>query len=41
MFGHMENEEAVVLNAAPPYGHVIASETWRNSSLIQSLKGKY
>ncbi|TNN52135.1 Fanconi anemia core complex-associated protein 24 [Liparis tanakae] len=27
------------LNAAPPYGHVIASEKWRNSALIQSLKG--
>ncbi|XP_054476579.1 Fanconi anemia core complex-associated protein 24 isoform X2 [Anoplopoma fimbria] len=28
-----------VLNAVPPYGHVIATEKWRNSSLIQSLKG--
>lgn len=27
------------LNAAPPHGHVIASEKWRNSSLIQSLRG--
>ncbi|XP_034736187.1 Fanconi anemia core complex-associated protein 24 [Etheostoma cragini] len=34
----MENK-APVLNAVPPYGHVIASEKWRNSSLIQSLKG--
>lgn len=31
--------EPVVLNAVPPYGHVIASDTWRNSALIQSLKG--
>ncbi|TDH09998.1 hypothetical protein EPR50_G00092240 [Perca flavescens] len=35
----MENKAPVVLNAVPPYGHVIASEKWRNSSLIQSLKG--
>ncbi|XP_032378918.1 Fanconi anemia core complex-associated protein 24 [Etheostoma spectabile] len=34
----MENKASVV-NAVPPYGHVIASEKWRNSSLIQSLKG--
>ncbi|KAF7642875.1 hypothetical protein LDENG_00249330 [Lucifuga dentata] len=34
----MENE-APVLNAVPPYGHVIASEKWRKSPLIQSLKG--
>lgn len=34
----MENK-APVLNAAPPYGHVITSERWRNSPLIQSLKG--
>ncbi|KAM9351966.1 Fanconi anemia core complex-associated protein 24 [Symphorus nematophorus] len=31
--------KAAVLNAVPPYGHVIANEKWRNSSLIQSLKG--
>ncbi|XP_044049272.1 Fanconi anemia core complex-associated protein 24 isoform X1 [Siniperca chuatsi] len=35
----METKAAVLLNAVPPYGHVIASEKWRNSSLIQSLKG--
>ncbi|XP_034391459.1 Fanconi anemia core complex-associated protein 24 [Cyclopterus lumpus] len=32
-------ETEALLNAGPPYGHVIASEKWRNSSLIQSLKG--
>ncbi|XP_070764140.1 Fanconi anemia core complex-associated protein 24 [Enoplosus armatus] len=35
----METKAAVLLNAVPPYGHVIANEKWRNSSLIQSLKG--
>ncbi|XP_070687406.1 Fanconi anemia core complex-associated protein 24 [Pempheris klunzingeri] len=35
----METRAAVPLNAVPPYGHVISSEKWRNSSLIQSLKG--
>ncbi|XP_031135748.1 Fanconi anemia core complex-associated protein 24 [Sander lucioperca] len=35
----MEHKAPVLLNAVPPYGHVIASEKWRNSSLIQSLKG--
>ncbi|XP_038550882.1 Fanconi anemia core complex-associated protein 24-like [Micropterus salmoides] len=35
----METKAPVVLNSLPPYGHVIASEKWRNSSLIQSLKG--
>ncbi|XP_039989484.1 Fanconi anemia core complex-associated protein 24 [Xiphias gladius] len=35
----METKAPVLLNAVPPYGHVIASERWRNSSLIQSLKG--
>ncbi|KAF3706066.1 Fanconi anemia core complex-associated protein 24 [Channa argus] len=30
---------AALLNARPPYGHVIASDKWRNSSLIQSLNG--
>ncbi|KAM3609572.1 uncharacterized protein V6R79_017226 [Siganus canaliculatus] len=30
---------AAALSAVPPYGHVVASEKWRNSSLIQSLKG--
>ncbi|KAM7397263.1 hypothetical protein PAMP_020248 [Pampus punctatissimus] len=34
----METKVSVVLNAVPPYGHVIASERWRNTSLIQSLK---
>ncbi|XP_059190899.1 Fanconi anemia core complex-associated protein 24 [Centropristis striata] len=35
----METKAPVLLNAVPPYGHVITSEKWRNSSLIQSLKG--
>ncbi|XP_040894053.1 Fanconi anemia core complex-associated protein 24 [Toxotes jaculatrix] len=35
----METKASVLLNAVPPYGHVIAGEKWRNSSLIQSLKG--
>lgn len=29
----------VLLSAAPPHGHVICSEKWRNSPLVQSLKG--
>ncbi|XP_037110703.1 Fanconi anemia core complex-associated protein 24 isoform X1 [Syngnathus acus] len=33
----MESQKAT-LNL-PPYGHVITSEKWRDSSLIQSLKG--
>lgn len=37
----METKAAAVLNAVPPYGHVITSEKWRNSSLIQSLKGNF
>ncbi|KAF3855318.1 hypothetical protein F7725_023373 [Dissostichus mawsoni] len=35
----METKAPSLLNAVPPYGHVITSEKWRNSSLIQSLKG--
>uniref|UniRef100_UPI0037E7BE01 Fanconi anemia core complex-associated protein 24 n=1 Tax=Semicossyphus pulcher TaxID=241346 RepID=UPI0037E7BE01 len=35
----METKPPVLLNAIPPYGHLFASEKWRNSSLIQSLKG--
>ncbi|KAM4618431.1 Fanconi anemia core complex-associated protein 24 [Polymixia lowei] len=35
----MESKAPVLLNAAPPYGHVIANERWRGSALIQSLKG--
>ncbi|XP_069575726.1 Fanconi anemia core complex-associated protein 24 [Brachyistius frenatus] len=35
----METKQPGFLNAVPPYGHVICSEKWRNSSLIQSLKG--
>ncbi|XP_029288967.1 Fanconi anemia core complex-associated protein 24-like [Cottoperca gobio] len=34
----MDTKAPSLLNAVPPYGHVIASEKWRNSSLIQSLK---
>ncbi|XP_019712486.1 Fanconi anemia core complex-associated protein 24 isoform X2 [Hippocampus comes] len=33
----MESKKATL--TVPAYGHVIASEKWRNSSLIQSLKG--
>ncbi|XP_065147306.1 Fanconi anemia core complex-associated protein 24 isoform X2 [Paramisgurnus dabryanus] len=29
---------AKLLNAAPPYGHVIVNEKWRGSTLVQSLK---
>ncbi|XP_029992672.1 Fanconi anemia core complex-associated protein 24 [Sphaeramia orbicularis] len=35
----MESKAPVLINAVPPYGHVIASEKWRNTSLIQHLKG--
>lgn len=35
----METQAAAVLNAPPPYGHVIAAEKWRNSTLVQVLKG--
>ncbi|KAM3870211.1 Fanconi anemia core complex-associated protein 24 [Diretmus argenteus] len=35
----METKAPVLLNAVPPYGHVIANEKWRSSALIQSLKG--
>lgn len=35
----MDSKACVLLNAVPPYGHVIASEKWRNTSLIQNLKG--
>lgn len=34
----MEHKKATL--SVPAHGHVIASEKWRNSSLIQSLKGK-
>uniref|UniRef100_A0A672FKP6 FA core complex associated protein 24 n=1 Tax=Salarias fasciatus TaxID=181472 RepID=A0A672FKP6_SALFA len=27
------------VNAVPPYGHVICCEKWRNSALVQSLRG--
>lgn len=39
IFSYMETKAAAVLNAVPPYGHLIASEKWTNSSLIQRLKG--
>ncbi|XP_067091439.1 Fanconi anemia core complex-associated protein 24 [Osmerus mordax] len=32
-------ETTVVVNAVPPYGHVIAHEKWKGSVLVQSLKG--
>ncbi|CAJ1055895.1 Fanconi anemia core complex-associated protein 24 [Xyrichtys novacula] len=35
----METKAAVVVDAVPPFGHVISSEKWRNSSLTQSLRG--
>ncbi|KAL4003986.1 Fanconi anemia core complex-associated protein 24 [Oreochromis niloticus] len=35
----MENKVPVLLNAVPPYGHIICSDKWRNSSFIQGLKG--
>lgn len=35
----METEAARVVNTLPPYGHVIAAEKWRNSTLVQELKG--
>ena len=31
---------SVVVNAVPPYGHVIAHEKCKGSGLVQSLKGK-
>ncbi|KAJ0069704.1 hypothetical protein NL108_012345 [Boleophthalmus pectinirostris] len=34
----MESKASAVLNAVPPYGHIIACEKWRNCPLIQSLK---
>lgn len=30
---------AKLLNAAPPYGHIISHEKWRGSTLVQSFKG--
>ncbi|XP_051739596.1 Fanconi anemia core complex-associated protein 24 [Ctenopharyngodon idella] len=30
---------AKLLNAAPPYGHIITHEKWRGSTLLQSFKG--
>ncbi|KAM9375511.1 Fanconi anemia core complex-associated protein 24 [Pholidichthys leucotaenia] len=33
----MDNKN--VVNAVPPYGHVICCEKWRDSALIYSLKG--
>lgn len=35
----MDSKASALVNAVPPYGHVIACEKWRNSSLIQNLKG--
>ncbi|KAM4573461.1 Fanconi anemia core complex-associated protein 24 isoform 1-T1 [Odontesthes bonariensis] len=35
----METKTPDVVHSVPPYGHAICSEKWRNSSLIQSLKG--
>ncbi|XP_030621147.1 Fanconi anemia core complex-associated protein 24 [Chanos chanos] len=30
---------AILSNAVPPYGHVIANEKWRGSALVQNFKG--
>ncbi|XP_056138516.1 Fanconi anemia core complex-associated protein 24 [Lampris incognitus] len=35
----METKTPVLLNIVPPCGHVIASEKWRGTPLIQSLRG--
>lgn len=35
----METNPPVVLNAVPPYGHVIAGDRWRDTSLADGLKG--
>uniref|UniRef100_A0A3P8X400 FA core complex associated protein 24 n=1 Tax=Cynoglossus semilaevis TaxID=244447 RepID=A0A3P8X400_CYNSE len=35
----MEDQRTAALNAVPPCGHVLSSEKWRNSSLVQSLRG--
>ncbi|KAL0968591.1 hypothetical protein UPYG_G00268940 [Umbra pygmaea] len=35
----MEVKPSVLVNAVPPYGHVIANKKWRGSVLVQSLKG--
>ncbi|XP_017260330.1 Fanconi anemia core complex-associated protein 24 isoform X2 [Kryptolebias marmoratus] len=32
------NKSAVVVNAAPPHGHVICSQRWRNAAVLQGLK---
>ncbi|KAK0133941.1 Fanconi anemia core complex-associated protein 24 [Merluccius polli] len=32
-------EAAAAVTAAPPYGHVIGHEKWRDSALIQHIKG--
>ncbi|XP_038150731.1 Fanconi anemia core complex-associated protein 24 [Cyprinodon tularosa] len=34
----MEPKPTALVNAAPPYGHVVCSEKWRTSSLLQGLK---
>uniref|UniRef100_H3BXE1 FA core complex associated protein 24 n=1 Tax=Tetraodon nigroviridis TaxID=99883 RepID=H3BXE1_TETNG len=35
----MEGQAGRVGNALPPYGHVIAAERWRNSTLVRELTG--
>ncbi|KAM4733329.1 Fanconi anemia core complex-associated protein 24 [Anableps anableps] len=35
----MDPKTAVSVNSDPPYGHIICSEKWRTSSLLQDLKG--
>ncbi|XP_038161678.1 Fanconi anemia core complex-associated protein 24-like [Cyprinodon tularosa] len=34
----MDPKTTALVNAAPPYGHVVCSEKWRTSSLLQGLK---
>lgn len=34
----MDSKAAVLVNADPPYGHILCSEKWRTSSLLQGLK---
>lgn len=40
VFVSMETQTSAALHAVPPYGHVLASERWRNTSLGDGLKGR-
>ncbi|CAL8360744.1 unnamed protein product [Lota lota] len=35
----MESKAQTLLNAAPPYGHIIALEKWRDSAILENIKG--